>query len=130
MNAVPVKLSENVLSLKVGEAARKVDLKQVKVIAVAGIKPEGERSYIVFDMALDEIGSGKFRIVRLKSTGFDPRRIVGGDKPIDALLKLIGTALDLSGATAVPDDESLRSGRFPRYQSLDEYEESLKRNDP
>ncbi len=126
MAAVPVKLSDNVLSLKVGEAARKLDLKQVKMIAVAGIKPELAQSFIVIDMALDELDAEKFRVVRMTSKGFDPCRLMGGEKAIDALCRLIATSFDISGARAVPDEQALRTGRFPRYASLDEYEESLR----
>ena len=61
---------------------------------------------------------------RLRSSGFNPQALVGGDDPLTALKKLLAHLLTVSGAPALPDRESVLGQPFRSYRSLLEYQHS------
>jgi membrane associated rhomboid family serine protease len=124
MEAVPKALAESRLALVAGGTQRTLDLAQVRAIAAAVIEGGNQPKYLVLDLLLDDpvTGAARLRIVRLRSTGFNPQSLVGGDDPLTALKKLLGHLLAVSSARALPDRESVLGRPFRRYRSLQEYE--------
>jgi membrane associated rhomboid family serine protease len=129
MEAAPVRLEASGLVLSVGGGERLLRNEQVLVLATVGVRGgEEQRPFVVIDLLLDSPWSETvaLRVVRVRSTSFDPRPIVGSDSsPVDALRQLLGLLLKATGAVPLPDPESVRGRPFAMFDSLQEYEAQI-----
>ncbi len=122
--AQPLALASDSLEFLVAGKRHRLALEQIKGIAAAGIT--SQPPVLVVDLLLDlRDGPGGLRIVRIQSTSFDPRSIVGGDNPTEALRGMIEKLLEFSQAQPLPDRRSVFGRPFLRFGSLEEYEQEV-----
>ncbi len=127
MEAVPTTLDGETLTIEVDGKSRRMSLNQVEAVAVAGIRGDGERQVLVVDLMLDAPWSDReaLRVVRLLSTGFDPRTLVQGDDAMAAFKSLLENLIGHSGAAPLPDPESARGRPFRSFESLAHYQREV-----
>ena len=127
MEATPESFDGHTLNIRVKGEVRRLVLERVEAVGVGGVRMDGGRQVLVVDLMLDAPWSDRhsLRIVRLMSTGFDPRKLAGGDSPMEAFRSLLGQMIDMSGAAALPDPESARGRPFRSFGSLDEYQREV-----
>lgn len=123
MEAVPQSLDGKALVISVNGSSRRLGLGQIQAVAVAGVSRDGKRPVVVVDLMLDAPWSDRrnLRVIRLLSTGFDPRALAGGDNPHESFRAFLDQILDASGAAPLPDPEAARGRPFKTYGSLDDY---------
>lgn len=125
MEGVPVRLEADGLVLKIAGTERLLRHEQVLALATVGVKGGNEqRPFVVIDFLLDSPWSETvaLRVVRVRSTSFDPRPIVKSEgSPVDALRQLLGVMLKATGAVPLPDPEAVRGHPFAMFDSLEEY---------
>lgn len=124
LEGVPQMIEKTVLIFSTGDDRRRIDLSKIEAIAVGAVAQAGGKPFFVVDLLFDPPwdGTGDLRILRLRSSSFDPRRLVGGDRPMDAFGNLLARLLELSGATPLPDADSIFTPGSRTYASLDEYQ--------
>jgi membrane associated rhomboid family serine protease len=127
IEAVPRAIGESVARFAVGAAVHRLDLDQVEAIAVGAVEQPGGRPFIVIDLLLDPPWDDdvSLRLVRLRSSTFDPRAIVGGEDAMEALTRLLDRLLASCEAEPLPDAEHLRSPGATTYTSLEEYQREV-----
>ncbi len=127
MEAIPEALDEDTLTIQVKGETRRLALDRVEAVAVGGVRMEGGRQVLVVDLMLDAPWSDRhsLRVVRLLSTGFDPRNLVAGETPIDAFRSLLDRMITGSGAAPLPDPESARGRPFRSFDSLNEFQSEV-----
>lgn len=127
IEAVPRTIGESVARFAVGAAVHRLDLDQVEAIAVGAIQRPGGRPFIVIDLLLDPPwdDDARLRLVRLRSSSFDPRAIVGGEDAMEALTRLLDRLRASGSAEPLPDAGHLRSPGTTIYASLEEYQREV-----
>jgi membrane associated rhomboid family serine protease len=127
MEATPVALDEQQLTLRAGGSQRALQFELIQAIATAVIENGNDPRFLVVDLLLDlpVAGASRLRIVRLRSSGFNPQTLVGGDDLMSALKRLLERLLTLSGAQPIPNRDSVLGQPFRRYRSLPEYEQAV-----
>ncbi len=123
MEAIPEALQEDVLTIQVRGTTRRLALSQIQAIAVAGVQRPPQRPVLVVDLLLDPPWAERqtLRSLRLLSTTFDPRRVVGAGDVMTAFRDLLGRLLEISGAVPLPDPDAARGQPFRTFSSFDEY---------
>lgn len=124
VDGVPRSLSGSVLTFRTAAGERHLDLGRIEALAVAAVARDGGRPVILIDLLLDhpEGGGGPLRALRLTSSGFDPRAIVGGDDPLRSIAVLVDRLLRASGAAPLPDAAAVRSPGARVYTSIEDYQ--------
>ncbi len=129
MPAVPKALKGEKISVDVtGHGARLLPLKNIQAIATARIDNGAGGAFVVIDLLVDSLFSDKpaVRTVRLDSRQFDARTLVASQPdPHQALVAFIAGLLAISGATPVPDADSVQGMPFYCFASLPEYESKV-----
>ncbi len=127
LDGVPAAIDGTTLRFAVSDARRALDLRRVEAVAVGAIAQPGGRPFLVVDLLLDPPwdSGGDLRLLRLRSSSFDPRTIVGGEQPMEAFTRLLNRLLVESSAVPLPDAERLRSPGSVTYASIDEYQEAV-----
>lgn len=126
--AIPRALSGNGLELNVAGGERRLALSQIQTVAVAGIRSEGgSRPFVLVDLLLDSPWGERTRLrcVRLRSSRFDPRAVVGGEVAMEALRTMIDRLLEGSEAVPLPDPEGARGRPFASFDSIAAYERQV-----
>lgn len=124
LEAVPRNLDDRRLDFEVPGGLRGIDLSKIEGVAVGAIASPGSRPFLVIDLLLDPPaeGTGDLRVIRFRSSAFDPRAMVGGARPMDAFTRLIHRLVSLTGAPALPDRDIARKPTARVYGSLEEYQ--------
>lgn len=124
MEGVPTAWTEGVLTLSFGGQTRPMNLGQIQAIAVGGIAEPGQTPFVVVDLMLDAPWSKrvKLRVVRLRSTAFDPAAMVEGQDPMSCFRRLLVEMLTVSEAAPLPGPESAVGNPFQRFAGIPEYE--------
>ncbi len=126
MPAIPRQLTGEKVSVDVaGQGSRLLPLKNVQAVAAARIDEDAAEVYVVVDLLVDSLFSDKekIRTVRFRSNEFDARDLVSSiDDPHQALLAFIDNLLAVSGASPIPDADSVKGQPFYGFGSLPEYE--------
>jgi membrane associated rhomboid family serine protease len=127
MQAVPTSFEDEVLTIEVGGASRRMSLNQVEAVAVGGVNGENGRRVLVVDLMLDPPWSDReaLRVVRILSTAFDPRGLAEGADAMEAFRTLLHEIIETSGAAPLPDPESARGRPFKSFPSLDHYQREV-----
>jgi hypothetical protein len=127
MEAMPTALAVGKLTIQVQGATRRLTLDQIQAVGVAGVRRDDQRPFLVVDLLLDPPWSDRtqLRVLRLLSTAFDPRVVVGGSDPTQAFRKLIGEILRVSEAVPLPDPNSAMGNPFRTYPSLADYQNQV-----
>jgi membrane associated rhomboid family serine protease len=125
--AVPQALEEDNLVIQVEGATRRLSLARIEAIAVGGVARSEKRPVVVVDLMLDAPGSDRreLRVVRLRSTDFDPRALAPGPDAAEAFRAFLGRIIELSGAAMLPDPDGARGRPFQTFASLPEYERAV-----
>ncbi len=129
MPAVPKGLTGEKISVDVaGQGARLLPLKNVQAVAAARIDDGTQNAMVVIDLLVDSLFSDRpqIRTVRLRSHQFDARTIIPSQTdPHQALIAFIDNLLAISGATPVPDADSVKGQPFYDFASLPDYESKI-----
>jgi hypothetical protein len=127
MEVVPIAMADGALTIEVDGQERRMALDQVQAMGVAGIQHGQQRPYLVVDLLLDPPWSDRtrLRVLRLTSTAFDPRKIVGGPDALQAFRHLLDKVLKLSEAVPLPDPDAARGNPFRTYSSVEEYQREV-----
>ncbi len=127
----PVLLDPESLVLKTnGGSELRVPFKSIEAMAVAEIAGLAERRVVVIDLVrqlrTSSDGAEPLHVVRLRSDGFEPGRLVDGPcLPGSELAAFLGELLERTQATALPDLESALGVQFARFDSLADYEREV-----
>ncbi len=123
--ALPKALTGEKISFDVaGQGGRLLPVAKIQAVAAAKID-DGQRAFVVVDLLVDSLFSQRpeIRAVRLRSDAFDARALVPEQAdPHQALVAFIDSLVQTSGASALPDAESIRGKPFYSFASLAEYE--------
>ncbi len=125
MPAIPKHLTGEKISVEVGGQARLLPLKNVQAVAAARIDAGIQNAFVVIDLLVDSLFSDRTQIrsVRLRSDEFDARTLIASQSdPHQALVAFIDNLLAISGATPVPDADSVKGQPFYSFASLSDYE--------
>jgi membrane associated rhomboid family serine protease len=124
LEAVPRVLDDRRIDFEVREGLRRIDPAKIEGVAVGAIAVPGARPFLVIDLLLDppDDGAGDLRVIRFRSSSFDPRTVVGGARPMDAFTRIIERLVSLTGAPALPDRGVTRDPTARTYGSLAEYQ--------
>ncbi len=129
MPAVPKGLTGEKISVDVaGQGARLLPLANVQAVAAARIDTGLEQAFVVIDLLVDSLWSDKpqIRTVRLRSNEFDARTVMASqDDPHQALVSLIDNLVSISGASPLPDADSIKGQPFYSFVSLADYESKI-----
>jgi membrane associated rhomboid family serine protease len=127
MEVVPRELAEDALTIEVDGNTRRVALKQVQAVGVAGVQSDNQRPFLVVDLLLDPPWSDRaeLRVLRLLSTTFDPRTVVGGPDAMQAFRYFLDQVLTVSDAVPLPDPDAARGNPFRTFGSLEAYQHEI-----
>jgi membrane associated rhomboid family serine protease len=127
MEVVPIAMADGALTIEADGRDRRMALDQVQAVGVAGIQRGQQRPYLVVDLLLDPPWSERtrLRVLRLTSTAFDPRKIVGGPDALQAFRHLLDKVLNLSEAVPLPDPDAARGNPFRTFSSIEEYQREV-----
>jgi len=127
VEGVPKVMGESVLRFEAAGAIRTLDLGRVEAIAVGAIEQSEGLPFIVVDLLLDPPweDDANLRVIRLRSSSFDPRAIVGGEDAREALSRLVDRLIESCSAEPIPDTDHLRSPGSTTYASLKEYQSEV-----
>ena len=129
ISAVPKRLTGEKISVDVaGQGARLLPLKNVQAVAAARIDDGFADAFVVIDLLVDSLWSDKpkIRTVRLRSNEFDARGLVEAQQdPHQALVVFIENVVAISGASPVPDADSIKGQPFYSFASLPDYESKI-----
>ena len=95
----------------------------IEKLVVAGIAAK-PRPFLVLDLLLARAEGKPRRVIRLLSTEFDPRRLIGRSdlNGLDAFREVVKTVADGAGAQVFPSGLLAPSTAIPTFQTLDAYE--------
>lgn len=126
LGARALELGPDALEVEVQGARRRLPLAQVRAVGLASVEGEGRPARLVVDLLLDLPGDGHPppRTLRLEA-GFDPRALVGGLDPREALAGFVGRVVERSGGRVLPGGLAAGSLSLARFESLEEYERAL-----
>ena len=99
-------------------------------MAVAAIRELGPKPVLVIDLLLNwsQLEDAPLRVIRLRSTGFDPRALAAGvTDPTDALRAFVGRVPEGADAIALPDPDAARGRPFRVFEDLASYEREVLR---
>jgi len=124
LEASPRALDGGRLTFEVPEGPRQLDLEKVEGVAVGAIAQPGVRPFLIIDLLLDSPsdGTGDLRVVRLRSSAFDPRTLVGGEQAMGAFIQLIHRLGSASSGLVLPDEETARNPSAHLYESIEAYQ--------
>jgi tetratricopeptide (TPR) repeat protein len=129
VEATPTALTDDALRMKVApDQKAKIEYQQIQAVAVAAVKGLGPKPVLLLDVILNwnSTEDVPLRVIRLKSTGFDPRTLApGAATPLDGLREIIATLTDRSGAALLPDPAILQGGAFEVFDDLATYERKV-----
>lgn len=129
VRAAPISIKEGKMLLEVEETDRRsITLSRIHSIAVAEISNVLDQSFLVIDLFLDDPKSGAavVRSIRLYNTDFDPMKFFPDIQDSQEALKaFISDLLRLSGATALPDQDSALLTPPKRFVTVIDYEKSI-----
>jgi len=116
--------SARILRVEINGKKHKLRVDQVEAIAVGGIKSPGGAPYLLIDLMLDGPWSDrrKLRVIRIRSSSFDPMSLVEGENTMEAFRRLLMELLKCSEATPLPDPDSAVGKPFRRFGSIEEFE--------
>jgi len=127
--AVPCQLDEEGLWIEVeGAGKKRVRFDRIDAVAVAAVEGLGPKPVILIDLVLNwmSLADEPLRVIRLRSSHFDPRRVFPGrDAPLDALRGFVERLLRESQAAPLPDLQSVRGVPFAGYASLAAYQRDV-----
>lgn len=124
MEAVPTAWENGVLTLSVDGKSRPMSLSQVQAVAVGGIVEPGQAPLVIIDLMLDAPWSKrvKLRILRFRSTAFDPSALAEGPDPMSCFKRLLVEMLEVSDAVPLPDPTAAVGNPFRQFAGIPEYE--------
>jgi tetratricopeptide (TPR) repeat protein len=128
VRATPIKLDDEGLHIaSQGGAKKRVLFDRIDAVAVAAVQGISQKPILIMDLVLNwkETRETKLRVIRLRGDRFDPRRIVRADTALDAFRALLGTLLERSGATPLPDRDSALGSPFASFEQLSLYERTV-----
>lgn len=124
LEGVPRRIEGSVLGFEVEAGPRRLDLARVEAVAVGAVSRPPGRPFLVVDLLLDSPmdGTGELRVLRFRSSSFDPRQVVGGDHPMESFVRMVESLLGASRGRALPNRERLRSPTARTFESIEEYQ--------
>jgi membrane associated rhomboid family serine protease len=124
LEAVPRGIDDGHLIFQVPEGRRRLELAKTEGVAVGAVAESGRRPYLVIDLLLDSPadGEGDLRVIRFRSTGFDPRTIVGGEQSMEAFVRLVHRLEREAGAPVLPEADIAGDPSARLYRSIEEYQ--------
>jgi membrane associated rhomboid family serine protease len=127
MSAVPRQFAGDSLELEVRGEPRSLALSAIQALGVCGISRSGQRPVVLVDLLLDSPWGDRptLRVVRMTSDTFDPRRLIGGEEPLEAFQNLLKRLLDISGAVPLPDPDAAVGKPFRSFPSIDAYQREV-----
>lgn len=127
MEVRPSAWDNGILTISVGGKPRPMNMAQVQAMAVGGITEPGKAPYVLVDLMIDAPWSRrvKLRIVRFRSTAFDPTAVVSGPDAMASFKKLLSEILSFSGAAPLPSHTAAVGDPFQRYPSEVAYEREV-----
>jgi hypothetical protein len=129
LEGIPREINDETLTVDLSEGRRRLALGSIQAVAVGAVSRPGDRPFIVVDLLLDPPSEeeGDLRSLRLVSTRFDPKILVGGDDSMGAFRRLLELLLDRSGAMSLPDRSVVSEGKIKTFASLEDYQHEVLR---
>ena len=131
MEAIPIALGEDSLTLDVGERGKaQLAFGRIDAISVAGVRGLRPKPVVVIDLVTNWLADETqiLKIVRLRSDRFDPRQLVPGEENgFQALKRWITEILAKTQATPLPDPRSAVGAPFRMFEALENYEREVLR---
>ncbi len=127
ISVVPRKLGEDALTIEVQGGSRRVALTQIQAVAVGGVRRDNERPFLVVDLMLDGPWSERRRLrsLRVLSSSFDPRSLVGGPDAMQAFREFLDQLIASSQAVPLPDPDTARGNPFRTFRSVEHYQREV-----
>jgi hypothetical protein len=129
VEASPTSFESDTLRLRVSEGRKaKVEYAKIDAVAAALVRGLAPKPVLVIDLLLNwsEFEEVPLRVIRLCSTGFDPRVLIAGvEDPTEAYRALVSRILDASDAIALPDPEAARGRPFRVFEDLASYQRAV-----
>ena len=127
VEVVPRSLDGTSLVYEVMQGNRRIDLSSIEAVGGGAVAGEGKPPFLIVDLLLDSPSdrSGDLRVLRFRSTSFDPRSLVGGDDVMAAFLHLLKRILSASGALPLPDEATIQAPSRRSYSSIEEYQQRV-----
>lgn len=128
LEGIPVRFHQDRLEVSEGEKTHHFPLPTMAAVAVARID-EAARPWMLIDLFLDPPAAAGARVVRLRSTRYDPRRELapGVPDPFQAFQAFVQKLLQVSQTRALPSAAAAQGQPFARFPGLAEYESAIRR---
>ncbi|MEM8930415.1 MAG: hypothetical protein AAGE94_04540 [Acidobacteriota bacterium] len=124
--AVPLAVDSERIALDIrGQGRKNLSLAGVQALAAVRIEDSPETAHVVIDLLLDSLWADVevLRLVRLRTSEFDPRTLVrDADDPQLALGTFLSNLLASTDAHALPDAEAAVGRPFHGFVTVGEYE--------
>ncbi len=128
-NAVPLSLDAQGVSCEVeGGGKTLLPYARIEAMGAGAVRGLSEKPVIVIDLVLNwmALPEEPLKVVRFRSDGFDPRRIVPNRaSPLESLRGMLGTILRETGATPLPDADAAKGTPFATFASLEDYHDDV-----
>lgn len=128
LEGIPLRFRQDQLEVSEGANAHLFALPTLAAVAVARID-EAARPWMLIDLFLDPPAQAGARVVRLRSTRYDPRRELAPEAadPFQAFQAFVQKLLQVSRARALPTTAAAQGQPFARFPGLAEYESAIRR---
>ena len=128
LEGIPVRFHQDRLEVSEGEKTHHFPLPSMAAVAVARID-EAARPWMLIDLFLDPPSAAGARVVRLRSTRYDPRRELAPEAadPLQAFQVFVQKLMQVSRARALPSAAAAQGQPFARFPGLAEYESAIRR---
>lgn len=127
LEGIPVRFHQDQLEVSEGIRTHHFPLPSLAAVAVARID-EAARPWMLIDLFLDPPAAAGARVVRLRSTRYDPRKELAPEAPdpFQAFQVFVQKLLQVSRARALPSSLAAQGQPFARFPGLSEYESAIR----
>lgn len=127
--AVPISLDDEGLSIEAeGGAKTVIDWSRIEAVAAGAVHGLADKPVLVVDVVLNwlDVPDEPLKVIRLRSDGFDPRRVVSGkSSALDALRAMLDELIGRSGATPLPSRDNALGNPFGSFADIASYDRSV-----
>ena len=125
VNAVPLDLDDEGIRIATrGGRKNRVRYGRIQAVAAAAVQGFAEKPVLVVDLVLNwtDTREPQMRVIRMRADRFDPRRVAPAGSALEAFRQLVGTLLERTGATPLPDRDSVLGNPFASFDEPAVYE--------
>jgi hypothetical protein len=126
--AVPLSVDDSGVKCELEDGSKtNLPFDRIDAVAVAAVEGLSDKPVILVDLVLNwmDVPDEPLKVIRLRSDGFDPRRLCESGSALEALRGALERILTSSGATSLPSAEAARGRPFQSFPDLAGYQRTV-----